>query len=77
MVNRSHCGILRRDWKGSGLVKFYIKHLGIFWWILGNESHGPIGPYVSQSEAEETRIRLSRFERYEDEPGYVTTEGAR
>jgi hypothetical protein len=53
-------------------MRYEVKRMGQSWWVIGGE--GPIGPYNNKAEAEETRKRLNRFERYEDEPGYITCE---
>ena len=48
--------------------------MGKFYWILGDDDAGPIGPYKSNSEAIEARRGLRRFYRYENEPGFVTSD---
>ena len=47
------------------------------WWILGLEEDGqPLdcGPYTTKADAESDRRGMERFDRYEDRPGYVTTD---
>ncbi len=55
------------------IPKLSVKQIGSKWWIVGLD-YGPIGPYDTQREAEEIRVRLLRFYRHKDEPGYVTIE---
>ena len=48
------------------------KKLGKHWWITGDEEVGPMGPYPTKAEAEDDRHGLVRFEKHQNEPGYVT-----
>ena len=52
-------------------MRYEVKQLGPSWWVVGGEE--PVGPY-NKAEAEQTRTRLNRFERLQNEPGYVTCE---
>ena len=54
-----------------------VKRLGRYWWILGDEDAGPMGPYVTEAEAEEDCKGLIRSDRYGDEPGFVTVDDPR
>lgn len=46
------------------------------WWIVGLRDIEPCGPYDTKAEAEDTRRRLERFDKFENRPGYVTCETA-
>ncbi len=56
------------------MPKLTVKKIGSKWWIVGLSDYGPMGPWDSDCAAEETRVRLLRFYRHKDEPGYVTIE---
>jgi len=47
------------------------------WWVLGYSDAGPLGPYNTKADAEESRRRLERTLKYMDEPGFVTSENPR
>ena len=51
-----------------------VKKMGRHWWIVGDENHGPYGPYDFSDEADDDRRGLLRLHRHGDEPGYVTSE---
>ena len=53
-------------------MKLVTRKLGSHWWITGDEKAGHIGPYDTKAEAEDDRRGLTRSNRYEDEPGFVT-----
>ncbi len=55
-------------------MKLTTKKLGTYWWILGDEDAGPMGPYDSRVEAEDDRVGVTRFYRHCNKPGYVTSE---
>lgn len=48
-----------------------IIQLGKNWYVTGEDEL--IGPY-NKAEADDARIRLNRFFRHENEPGYMTSE---
>jgi hypothetical protein len=55
-----------------------VKKLGKYWWILGlmdgDEEYGPVGPYNSKKEANESRKNLIEFDKNKDKPGFLTSE---
>ena len=53
-------------------MKLTIKRMGKRYWIIGSDE--PIGPYDTMAEAHEDRKGLLRFYKFEDKPGYVTSE---
>jgi len=55
-------------------VRLTIERIAGHWWIVGDEEFGPYGPYETKAEAEEDRRGIKRFDRREDEKGYVTTD---
>ncbi len=55
------------------IPKLAVKRIGPKWWIVGLD-YGPMGPWDSDREAKEVRVRLLWFYRHKDEPGYVTSE---
>ena len=55
-------------------MKLKTRKLGSHWWITGDDEDGPCGPYDTKAEAESDRKGLIRFNRYEDNPEYVTTD---
>ncbi len=59
------------------MTRYEIKKMGQGWWIFGDESAGPMGPYDTKAEAESDACGLRRFNRHENEPGYVTSEKRR
>ncbi len=42
------------------------KRLGAWWWIVGDEDAGPMGPYHTKAEADDDRRGLLRT--YRDDP---------
>ncbi len=45
------------------------------WWVVvANDGVDVIGPYSTKQEATEAQRGLSRFLRYEHEPGFITVE---
>jgi hypothetical protein len=48
------------------------KHDG--WWIDGEHLVEDCGPYTTRAEAESDRRGLERFFRYQDRPGFITSE---
>jgi len=57
-------------------MKLRLKKLGKSWWIVGHPD-GPMGPYDTRREAEEDRRGVNRFNRYQNEPGFLTSERRR
>ena len=45
------------------MVKYRVKKLGKFWWILGSEETGPWGPYASRKEAVDDKRGVERAEK--------------
>jgi len=54
------------------MTKMKIRKQGKRWWIVGRDQ--PIGPYDTRAEAEADRRGMARFDRYCDEPGFITSE---
>jgi len=54
-----------------------IKRLGLHWFITGNEEIGIMGPYETKAEAESDRRGIMRTIRYENEPGFMTSDSFR
>ena len=49
-----------------------ITHRGGGWWI--DDAGEDTGPYDTRREAQEARRGLRRFYRYQNQPGFVTSE---
>ena len=47
------------------------------WWIVNAARHSDFGPYDTRDEAVDDALGLDRFEKYQDVPGYVTTDKRR
>jgi len=45
-----------------------VKRLGKYWWILGDEDAGPMGPYDTKAEAEDDRKGVKRFYKWANLP---------
>lgn len=55
------------------MTHYKVKQLGK-WWIIGDEEYGPIGPYDTQTEANQECRGLNRFERHQNEPDFISVE---
>ena len=52
---------------------YRIVKLGKYWWLVC-EKHGHVGPYNNRKEAIEDKRGLETFERFQEVPGFITTE---
>ena len=55
-------------------LKLKTRKLGSHWWILGDDVDGPYGPYKTKGDADSDRVGILQFERFQDEPGFLTVE---
>lgn len=58
----------------AALPNLTLAKLASGWWILGIPEAPPAGPYNTRAEAEASRRGMLRFFRFEDKPGYVTSD---
>jgi len=60
----------------SSELKIVVRRDG--WWIVTDDDpETDCGPYETKAEAEDSRVRIKRFLKYQDEPGYVTSDSLR
>ena len=55
------------------MIKLSLRKIGRQWWIIGDPT-GPIGPYRNKVEAADIRRGLRRFEKFQNRPGYMTSD---
>lgn len=56
------------------MIPYQVKKLGPCWWIVGDAEYGPIGPYDNKADAESDKRGLRRFEKHQNEDGYVSVD---
>lgn len=56
------------------MISMVVTQIDGKWWILDPHDPDPLGPYQNKADAEADARGLKRFYRYENVPGFITSD---